>query len=139
MRYGILYLIALIFAVSQIFGFPGLIVAVLMTLMISLLSTMSLKKSVEEGKESAATKLNEIGRRVDDISRQVTETKSSTEKSVFALETRVDEVKTDYRLEMESQYRDLAKKIIDVENRLIEIRKTVGAAVGSLEDRLESR
>jgi hypothetical protein len=94
---------------------------------------------MEQTNTGMNAKIGDISNKVNVITQQVNEMKSGAEKNVFALENRIDEVKTEYRIEMESQYRDLAKKIIEVENRLIEIRKTIGAAFGSLEDRLESR
>lgn len=139
MKYSVLYILTIIFVISQIFGFPGLLLAVLLVMIISLLNTIELARRLEENAASANTKIGEISGRLDAISQQVGEIMAEGEKKVFALENRIDEVKTDYRLELESQYRDLAKKIIDVENRLIDIRKTIGAAFGSLEDRLENR
>ena len=68
MRYSLLYIIALILVISQIFGFPGIVLAVLITLIISLLNTIDTAKNVEEGKESLNAKLVEIGVRVNVIS-----------------------------------------------------------------------
>lgn len=138
MKYIILYSLTLLVIISQIFGFPGLLLAALLIMIISLLGTISALQ-VEETRDGVSARIEDISSRVDAVSQQLGELKAGTGKNVFALETRIDEVKTDYRLEMESQYRDLAKKIIEVENRLIEIRKTIGAAFGSLEDRLENR
>ncbi len=139
MNSNILYFTALAAVILQIFGFSGLILAVLLTMIISLINRMDYIKRTEESKEYANSRLAEIADTVNSIAQQVNELRANVEKNVFSLENRITEVKTDYRIEMESQYRDLVKKIIDVENRLIDIRKTVGAAFGTLEDRLESR
>lgn len=138
MKYSILYSITLLVLISQIFGFPGLLLAALLIIIISLLGTIHILQMGEDS-NGANVRIEEVSNRVNAVSQQLGELKAGTDKNVFALETRIDEVKTDYRLELESQYRDLAKKIIDVENRLIEIRKTIGAAFGSLEDRIENR
>lgn len=138
MRYAILYPIAVIFALSQLFGFPGLVIATLLVIITSLLNAIRTSR-VELAAEGMQTRVSELAGRVDATSQQFNDMKSSSEKSLFALENRIDEIKTDYRLELESQYRDLARKIIEIENRLLEIKKTIGAAFGSLEDRLENR
>jgi len=139
MKYSLLYIIAVALVILQLAGYPGLILAVLLTMIIMLLNAIDSVRKMEQTNTGMNAKIGDISNKVNVITQQVNEMKSGAEKNVFALENRIDEVKTEYRIEMESQYRDLAKKIIEVENRLIEIRKTIGAAFGSLEDRLESR
>lgn len=139
MKYAILYTIALILLASQLMGFPVIIFAVLLTLIASLLSTIDSKNEIQENRNASNARIGEMENKINIVFQKLNEMNSNAQKNVFALETRIDEVKTDYRLELETQYRDLAKKIIDVENRLIEIRKTIGAAFGSLEDRIENR
>mgnify|MGYP001574728478 CR=1 FL=1 len=139
MKYSLLYIIAVALVILQLAGYPGLILAVLLTMIIMLLNAIDSARKIEETNTGVNARIGDISNRVNVITQQLNEMKSGAEKNVFALENRIDEVKTEYRIEMESQYRDLAKKIIEVENRLIEIRKTIGAAFGSLEDRLESR
>jgi len=138
MRYTILYPIAVIFALSQLFGFPGLLIAILLVIIASLFNEISVRKT-ELTIEGLQTRTGELAEKISAASQQFNDIKSSSEKSLFALENRIDEIKTDYRLELESQYRDLARKIIEMENRLLEIKKTIGAAFGSLEDRMENR
>ena len=139
MKYSLLYIITVALVILHLAGYPGLVLAVLLTMIIMLLNAIDSARKIEETNTSMNAKIGDISNKVNVITQQVNEMKSDAEKNVFALENRIDEVKTEYRIEMESQYRDLAKKIIEVENRLIEIRKTIGAAFGSLEDRLESR
>ncbi len=40
---------------------------------------------------------------------------------------------------IEKNYTDLTTRVIDIENRVHEVRKTLGAAVGSLEERLNEK
>lgn len=133
-----MYPIAVIFALSQLFGFPGLLIAILLVIIASLFNEISVRKT-ELTIEGLQTRTGELAEKISAASQQFNDIKSSSEKSLFALENRIDEIKTDYRLELESQYRDLARKIIEMENRLLEIKKTIGAAFGSLEDRMENR
>ena len=38
---------------------------------------------------------------------------------------------------LEKNYRDITERVINIENRVHEVRKTLGAAVGSLEERMQ--
>jgi len=49
---------------------------------------------------------------------------------------KIEELRHDYQVEMEKQYRDLARKMIDLENKLNNIKKNLGIAYSSIDERL---
>ncbi|HLD83660.1 MAG TPA: hypothetical protein VI979_02285, partial [archaeon] len=57
-------------------------------------------------------------------------------KEFYTIESRLEETRIDHQKEMDMNYRELARKIFDVENRLNATRKTFSAALGAMDDRI---
>ncbi|MBI2075632.1 MAG: hypothetical protein HYT72_00095 [Candidatus Aenigmarchaeota archaeon] len=130
------YLVSLIIAWQA--AQPQVVISMLLLLIIILLGKIDAKTEATKLKESIASKLDSITMKVDSIPK-TDDIKESFNRDIMFLDRKISELRNEYTVEMEKQYRELARKILEVENSVGEIRRTVGAAFGSLEERLGER
>lgn len=131
----LLYLISL--AVAFQAASPQIIIALLIIMIITLLGKIDAKTETSKLKESLTEKLDSITQKVDAIPK-TDEIRESFRRDIQFVDGKISELRNEYTVELEKQYRELARKILEVENSIGEIRRTLGAAFGSLEERLES-
>lgn len=134
----VLCIVTLVLIVFGLFEFWLLSIIFMLMLIIILMVKVSSEKKIEKVDKDRGRLISLVTERLDSISGKVEDAKTNINRSVFVLENRIAEVKHSYETEMEDSYRELAKKIFDVENKLGAIKKTLGAAYGTLDERLHS-
>jgi len=132
----ILYIIVLAMILIELFEFWGLAIVLMLFLLITLVQKMSVENKIEASDRARKNLIDLITEKLDRLSSRIGEIGYNLDKHVFALENRIDEVRHFYEVEMDRNYRELARKIFELENRLNDIKKTVGAAFGSLDERV---
>jgi len=132
----ILYIVVLAIILIELFEFWGFAIILMLFLIITLVQKMSVESKIEETDRARKNLINLITEKLDNFSNRIGEIGYNLDKHVFALERRVDEVRHSYEIEMDRNYRELARKIFDLENRLNDVKKTLGAAFGSLDERV---
>ena len=132
----ILYIIVLAMILIELFEFWGLAVILMLFLVITLVQKISIESRVEETEKARKNMIDLITEKLDVFSNRIGEVGYNLDKHVYALESRIDEARHSYEIELDRNYRELAKKIFDVENRLNDVKKTLGAAFGSLDERV---
>jgi hypothetical protein len=120
----------------ELFNFWGLAVIMMLFLIITIVQKFSVEYRVEETNRARKNLIDLITEKLDGFSSRISDIGYNLDKHVFALENRLDEVRHSYEVDMDKNYRELAKKIFELENRLGDVKKTLGAAFGSLDERL---
>ena len=81
-----------------------------------------------------------ISEKIDTISNSIekvgSDFKKATEEVGDRFNNRIDNFQREVQGESEKQYRDLARKILESENKINEVKKNLGIAYGSLDERL---
>ena len=118
-------LVVIIILLSDLWALAGLFIFVLM---ISLLQKIHLEDRIEE--EIAGRKRNAelLLSRVDAIVKRIEDARYEISKSFFAVESRLEDVRSDSLKEMDMNYRELARKIAELEARLDTAKRTYSAA-----------
>ena len=132
-----LYAITLVVILIEFSSQWGLAIVMMLILVITLLVKMTSEERINDVKKDRELYINVISERLNAFSNRVEDLKSNINKNAFNIQNRIYEVEHSAQIEMESNYRDLAKKIFDLENRLGDVKKTLGAAYGSLDERLQ--
>ena len=132
----ILYIVVLAIILIELFEFWGFAIILMLFLIITLVQKMSVESKIEETDRARKNLINLITEKLDNFSNRIGEIGYNLDKHVFALERRIDEVRHSYEIEMDRNYRELARKIFELENRLNDVKKTLGAAFGSLDERV---
>src|SRR3989338_2839971 len=97
--------------------------------LISILIILAVIISKSSGEEKIKT-INENTEKIGEI-------KTSTEKGLIGIENSIIEFRNEYRAEIDSSYRDLARRLAETEQKIESIKKTMGSAVGMMEERIE--
>jgi len=128
-------LVVIIILLSDLWALAGLFIFVLM---ISLLQKIHLEDRIEE--EIAGRKRNAelLLSRVDAIVKRIEDARYEISKSFFAVESRLEDVRSDSLKEMDMNYRELARKIAELEARLDTAKRTYSAALASFDERIQA-
>ncbi len=128
-------LVVIIILLSDLWAMAGLFIFVLM---ISLLQKIHLEDRIEE--EIAGRKRNAelLLSRVDAIVKRIEDARYEISKSFFAVESRLEDVRSDSLKEMDMNYRELARKIAELEARLDTAKRTYSAALASFDERIQA-
>lgn len=132
----LIYIISLVVALQV--ASPQILISLLLILIITLVAKIDAKSESAKLRESLTAKLDSITVKIDSIPK-TEDIKESFNRDIMFLDRKISELRNEYTVELEKQYRELARKILEVENSISEIRRTVGAAFGPLEERLEER
>jgi len=81
--------------------------------------------------------INTILNHINTISSNVLSMRNEVRRDIFAIESRLHWQKSDVELEIQKNYRELARKIIELENKLNHTRKTLAGYMSYLEERVE--
>jgi len=111
-------------------------IAILVVLIIIIVQKMWLGSKLDETRKNQKDIIDIMGNRLSDFSNRINDIKSKFEKEMFVLNTKLDFEKRDWERYVDATYRDLARKILDVENNLNKIKRTLGAGLGTAEERL---
>ena len=81
--------------------------------------------------------INTILNHINTISSNVLSMRNEVRRDIFAIESRLHWQKSDVELEIQKNYRELARKIIELENKLNHTRKTLAGYMSYLEEKVE--
>jgi replicative DNA helicase len=129
----IITLIAIVVALPQ----WEVSIVVMLVLIIVLVQKISTEGKIEEVEKKRVKSIDTVAEKLDIFSNKAEELKKNLNRNMFVIENRIFEIGHSQQNEMEKHYRELARKIFDVENKLNSVKKTLGAAVGSLDERVK--
>jgi uncharacterized protein YlxW (UPF0749 family) len=109
----------------------------LLVLIIVLFQKISTEEKIEEISRNRDKIINVVTERLDSFSNKTEALKQNLNRNMFVIENRILEIRHSHEDEIEKHYRELARKIFDVENKLNAVKKTLGAAFGSLDERVK--
>jgi 5-bromo-4-chloroindolyl phosphate hydrolysis protein len=132
----ILYLIVLALILIELFEFWGLATILMLFLIITLVQKIHIEAKIKETDRTRKNTIDLVTEKLDIFASRIGEIGYNLDKHVYALENRINEARHSYEVEQDRNYRELARKIFDVENRLNDVKKTLGAAFGSLDERV---
>lgn len=133
-----LYILVLAVLVIKLFSMVALtIVIVLLIVMIAVQKT-GLEKMIKNLESEKNTKLDEIISKIDDVSRKTENFKEDLNRQVVFVDNKIGEVKHFVETEMNSAYSELARKVLEFEERLSEVRQNMASAIGSMDERLQN-
>ena len=124
-----------ILLISQI-SWPFALAAIIIILAI-ILNKSDIEKKIKSDKMENENLINAVAERLLNLSEKIDETRINAEKNLIGIENKIIEFRDEYKSEIDSSYRDLARRLSETENKLETIKKTVGTAVGVMEDRIE--
>ena len=133
----VLYLIVIVIVVVELYDFWGIAIVMLLVLIITLVQKMDIVNKIEDGSRKRAEALSTVLNRIEYFSKNLFEFKQNLSRHLYGMETKIDEVRHEHEVEFEKSYRELAKKIFEIENKLTGVKKTLGAAFGSVDERLK--
>src|SRR3989338_1814960 len=102
-----------------------------------IISKSSGEEKIKTINENTEKILGSIAERLEKFSEKIGEIKTSTEKGLIGIENSIIEFRNEYRAEIDSSYRDLARRLAETEQKIESIKKTMGSAVGMMEERIE--
>ena len=112
-------------------------IVMLLVLIVVLFQKISVEEKIEEVDKKRGEIIDTVTERLDIFSRKTEHMRQNMNKSMFVVQNRILDIKNSHNTEIESHYRELARKIFDVENKLNAVKKTLGSAVGSLDERVK--
>lgn len=133
---NIIVLALVLFAMLEFWAFA---VSILLLMLIILVQRSEIRESfrvVSIIDKKRRKQLSLVSRKLDEFVVAIDKVRKEICKDMFAIENRITWSKSDYKLEMERNYRELARKILEVENKLSKTRRTIAAALGSLDERI---
>jgi len=101
-------------------SFSGAVVAALFVILIL---TYESEKSMEEMKRERKNLFNSFSLRLDAFYSKIEETKQELAKQMFALQARQKEMHAETTEEMERNFRELAGKMLQIENSLAKVKR----------------
>lgn len=131
------YFVALMLIILELSGIWSLAIVLMLVLIITLVQKINMEDYLKLEKKGRERNLNNVAESVAIISKNVEDVRYNLDKHMFVIENRIAGMRTDCDASLEKHYRELAAKIFDVENKLTATRKTLAAAFGSLDDRLQ--
>jgi hypothetical protein len=113
----------------------------LLTLLIIIIHKIHLEeridKLIERGEEQHK-RLEYISQVTDSILKSIEDFKREIWKSFFVIENKIETQRDDFEIKLYKQYRELAAKIIDIENKLNKTRKDLAMYVSYIEEKIEA-
>lgn len=128
-------LIAVIILLSELWALAGLFI---LALTISLLQKVHLEERIEEEITSRRKAAENVATKVDAIAKRIEDARYEISKNFFAVESRLEDVRSDSMKEMGMNYRELARKISELEARLDTAKRTYSAALASFDERIQA-
>ena len=133
-----LYLLVLFVIATSLFTTVALTVTLTLIMVIVIVQKMGLENNVSAVEKRAERRIEEISLKVDDVSRRLDRYKDDTNRQVEFVDNKVSDVRHFVDVEVANAYNELSRKLADIEDRLNEARQIFAAAVGSLDERVQS-
>ncbi len=142
----ILYIVALGFTLAVLVSNWEIAVLALIILTITLIQKIRMDDEIEDSRKKRARLIEIVTETLDDISRKLSDASSEFKKQLFSSEARVtnkltekiSEERDKWKADLEGSYRELVRKIVDIENKHNSLKRTVGAGFGTLEDQIKN-
>lgn len=83
--------------------------------------------------------IENISKQLENLAQTTLNIRDEFRKSVFMLEHKINAQKDDIELKMNNNYRELAKKVIELENRMNSTKKSLANYISYLEDLLKHK
>jgi len=131
----VLNIAALAFILISVGSWP-VAVALMAIMIIVLVQKMWFRQELAKMDQKKDDLVEVVSAKIQDFSDKIVNIRDDVNRHMFAIENKISGEGKDYEKEMEMYYRDLAKKILDVENNLSKIKRTLGAGLGAMEERI---
>ncbi|MFH0832127.1 MAG: hypothetical protein V1900_00170 [Candidatus Aenigmatarchaeota archaeon] len=133
----ILYVITLAVILVEFFKIWGFAVTLMLILIIIIVQRINFEKAIDDMKKKRNQLIDIISERIDIFSERIESLRLDMNRDMVMIENRISELRNNQKAENERNYRELARKMFDIENKLNSVKKTLGAAFGSLDERVE--
>jgi biopolymer transport protein ExbB/TolQ len=139
----ILYVLALVGIVYLLTSAWQVAVVLFITLLVTLLLKLRTDKIAIKEVEKREKLINTVSEKLEKFSDKFIAFSDEFKKNVAGLENKLDkkfmgEQKV-REIEMDKMYRELAKKILEIENKTDKLRRNLGAGLGAMEDRMKEK
>ena len=131
-----LYAISLLAIIILVGDLWALAILFILILIIGLLQKVSFEEELRHEKIIRKKSFFKIAENLDIFSDKIDTVKHDIDKNFFTLENRIIETRSDYQKDIDMNYRELVRKILEIENRLNSTKKTFSAAFGAVDERL---
>jgi predicted nucleic acid-binding Zn-ribbon protein len=133
-----LYLLVLIVIVRDLFSMMALTVVIVLLMVIVIVQKIGLEKMINSGEEERNRKLDDMRAKIEGISNKTDGYRDDFNRQIVFVDNKVSEVRHFVEVEISNAYNDLSRRLVGIEERLNEVRQLFSAAVGSLDERVES-
>ncbi|MBI4019566.1 MAG: hypothetical protein HY364_04915 [Candidatus Aenigmarchaeota archaeon] len=134
-----LYAISLFAIIALLSDVWALAAILILILMLSLVQKAAVEDEMIRESDKNREALVQVVARLEMFSRKLEEIRYDVGKGFYTFDNRLKEARADYQKDMDMNYRELARKIFEVENRLTAARRTFASALGSMDDRINSK
>ena len=131
-----LYVLALIVVLKEFFNTIGLTIVVVLLILMMVVQKIGLEKMIKAVEKEKDNKLGEIVSKVDEISRKVDNFKEDANRQVVFVDNKVADLRHFMEVEMQNVHSQLSRQVLELEDKLNEIKRTMSSAVGSLDERI---
>jgi peptidoglycan hydrolase CwlO-like protein len=114
-----------------------LAISLVLILIITVVNKIDIEDSLLMQSKERERTLSRATESVIIISKKLEDIKYNIDKHMFSMENKIENLKHNNELHSEKQYRELARKILDIENKVNSSKKTLEAVFGNLDDRLQ--
>ncbi|MEM7819548.1 MAG: hypothetical protein QXD48_01830 [Candidatus Aenigmatarchaeota archaeon] len=134
----LLYGIVLVLIILEFSSIWSLSIVLMIMLVISLVQKIYFDNSFESLTKGKDKLIEMITNRLDMFLNSIENIKIIIDKNVSDTQNKLEEIKNYNKEELEKKYDELVKKIIDVENKLNIVKRTLGAAYSAVDERLNT-
>jgi len=129
---GIVYLATLVLIVATLFELWGLAIIFFLVLAISLVQKINFDQDMAVANRKREKIIALIDEYLNDVSKKIELLAYEIKKKNFFIENRMEN-----REDAEKKYRELVSKIVQMENKINEVKKTLSVAYGDVDNRLK--
>jgi len=137
-----LNIILLVIIIAKLMAFWAVSSVMLIIVLIILLHKMNFDNAVEDVKEDLKKRNSAIDNtinQVDSVSKSILRIRNDLRKILFSLEQRLEAQRINNEIEMKRNYRELAGKIIDIENRMNSEKKMLTNYISHIEENMREK
>jgi low affinity Fe/Cu permease len=133
-----LYLLVLVVIAKELFSMAALTVVIVLLMVIVIIQKMGLERLINSGETERNKKLDDMTSKIEEVSRKVDNHKEDFSRQVVFVDSKVNDVRHFVEVEINNAYSDLSRRLVGIEDKLNEMRHIFSAAVGSLDERIQS-
>lgn len=132
----IFFLVTVGIILIDLSNFFSLAIALLLILFAVAVQKMGSDKAILDISKERRQLVDILLNRLDVFQDKLSEISKHTSSIRTETDKKLVEFRHEYKVENEAQYRELAKKIFDIENKVNSVRKNLGIAYGALDERI---